>query len=87
MSVRTMLSLTVLWVLSLFVVASVVKAQVFEAPRPLLEPRIVSGPNVGFRIEADQNGTPVGKIVVRVDGKWIEARIGALPGVRPVRPE
>ena len=87
MSVRTMLSLTVLWVLSLFVVASVVKAQVFEPAHPLPEPRIVSGPNVGFRIEAEQNGTPLGKIVVRVDGKWIEARIGGLPRVRPLRPE
>ena len=55
----------ILWVLSLFVVASAVKAQVFEMPRPLPEPRIVSGPDFGFRIEADQSGTPIGKLVVR----------------------
>jgi len=87
MSVRTILSLAVLWVLSLFVVGSIVKAQVFELPRPLPEPRIVTGPDFGFRIESDQGGVPVGKLVVRVDGKWIEARVGALPGTRPIRPE
>ena len=53
----------------------------------LPEPRIASGPDFGFRIEADQKGTPIGKLVIRVDGKWIEARVAAVPGVRPVRPE
>ena len=87
MSLRTILSLAVLWILSLFVVSSIVKAQVFEVPRPLPEPRIVSGPDVGFRIESDQGGIPVGRLVIRVDGKWVEARIGTPPGARPVRPE
>lgn len=87
MSVRTILSLALLWVMSLLMVASVVKAQVFEPPRPLPEPRIVSGPDVGFRIEADQRGVAVGTLVVRVDGKWIEARVGGLPGTRRVHPE
>ncbi len=84
---RAIVSLAILWVLSLFVVTAAVKAQVFEMPRPLPEPRIVAGPDFGFRIEADQSGTPVGKLVVRVDGKWIEARVAAVPGLRPVGPE
>jgi hypothetical protein len=87
MSTRRILSLALLWVLSLFVVASVVRAQVFEMPRPLPEPRIVSGPDFGFRIESEQGGNPLGKLVVRVDGKWIEARVGTMPGARTVRPE
>ena len=87
MSVRTIISLAVLWVVSLFVVASAVKAQVYEPPRVLPEPRVVSGPDFGFRIESEQGGVPVGKLVVRVNGKWIEARVGNLPGVRPVGPE
>jgi hypothetical protein len=86
MSIRVIVSLAMLWVVSLFV-ASGVRAQVFEIPRPLPEPRIVSGPDFGFRIEADQSGTPVGKLVVRVDGKWIEARVDAAPGLRRVGPE
>ena len=80
MSIRTVLSLTCLWVVSLFMVASVVKAQVFEMPRPLPEARVVSGPDFGFRIEGDQRGTPIGTLVVRIDGKWIEARVGQVPG-------
>lgn len=87
MRVRTMLSVAVLWVFSLLAVVSVVKAQVFEQARPLPEPRIVSGPDVGFRIEADQNGTPVGRLVVRLNGKWIDVRVGGLPGARPVGTE
>ena len=87
MCTRRILSRALLWVLSLFVVASVVKAQVFEVPRPLPEPRIVSGPDFGFRIESEQGGTPIGRLVVRVDGKWIEARVATTPGARPVRPE
>jgi hypothetical protein len=35
-------------------------------------PKIVSGTDVGFRIERTQNGVPVGRLVVRVDGRWVE---------------
>ena len=87
MSARMIFSFAILWVLSLLVVGSVVRAQVFEMPRILPEPRVLSGPDFGFRIEADQNGTALGKLVVRVDGKWIEARVAALPGIRPAGPE
>jgi uncharacterized protein (DUF58 family) len=78
MSVRAIFGLALLWVLSLFAVASVAKAQVFELPRPLPEPRVVAGPDFGFRVEGDLRGTPVGKLVVRIDGKWIEARIAGV---------
>jgi hypothetical protein len=86
MSLRTILSLAVLWIVSLFVVSSIAKAQVFEIPQPLPEPKILSGPDVGFRVESDLRGVPVGRLVVRIDGKWVEARIGSL-GTRPVHPE
>lgn len=40
---------------------------------PLAEPRIMSGDDVGFRIEGlDGRGTPVGQLVIRVNGKWVE---------------
>ena len=87
MSLKTIFCLAITWMISLLVVASVVKAQVWEIPQPLPEPRIVSGPDFGFRIEADLRGTPVGKLVVRVDGRWIEAQVAAEPRVRRVGPE
>jgi hypothetical protein len=77
MSIRAILTLAVLWVLSLLVVSSVGAQQAFSID-PLPEPRIISGPDVGFRIEGTQKGAPVGQLVIRVDGRWIEARFGAL---------
>jgi len=35
---------------------------------------ILSGSDIGFRLERTQDGIPIGTLVVRVDGRWIEAR-------------
>jgi hypothetical protein len=80
MSIRSILTVAVLWVMSLFIVASIVKAQSYQI-RPLPEPKIVSGADFGMRIEGDQNGTAVGTLVVRVNGRWIDAREGHVQGV------
>ena len=38
-----------------------------------VEGTVVSGNNIGFRIERfAPNGTPVGTLVVRIDGRWVE---------------
>jgi hypothetical protein len=63
------------WVLSLLVVKSVVSAQAY-AINPVT-PRVLSGPDFGFRIDGEQNGVPVGMPVVRVDGRWIEVKVGS----------
>jgi hypothetical protein len=43
-------------------------------------PRIVTGGDVGFRVEGLRGGsTPVGTFVVRVNGEWVEAEV-KLPG-------
>ena len=77
MSIRSILTLTVLWVLSLLIVSSVVRAQAYPI-EPLPEPRIISGPDLGFRVEGMQRGVPVGRLVIRVDGRWVEARLGSI---------
>ena len=63
-----------------------VSAQKLYAARPV-PPTVMSGPDVGFRVEAiDGDNTPLGHIVVRVDGKWVEARIGGFANTAlPVR--
>ena len=33
---------------------------------------VLSGSDVGFRVEGYSNGTPVGRVVVKIDGKWVE---------------
>jgi hypothetical protein len=41
------------------------------------ESRIISGWDVGFRIDAIDGDKVVGRIVVRINGEWVEARVQA----------
>lgn len=43
-------------------------------------PTVLSGPDLGFRVEGQRGGTPVGTLVVRIDGQWVEAEFGS--GIR-----
>ena len=38
-------------------------------------PRIMTSPDVGFRVEGLRGGKPVGTIVVQVNGQWVAAEI------------
>jgi hypothetical protein len=65
--------LAILWALSL-VAVSVIST---EAQRPgfqllTVQPTVVSGNDVGFRIERTQDGVPVGRVVVRIEGRWVD---------------
>jgi hypothetical protein len=84
MPVRRILALALVWVASLLVVATIARAQVYPI-NPLPEPRVVFGPDFGIRIEGEQNGVPVGTVVVKINGKWVEARIGSLPAPKLLR--
>jgi hypothetical protein len=44
-------------------------------------PTVIAGENVGFRVEGLRGSTPVGRIVVMVKERWVEAEIagGTLP--------
>jgi hypothetical protein len=69
--------LAILWALSLVVVSVISSSAQVQRGRPgfnsLTEvPTIVSGNDVGFRIERTQDGIPVGKVVIRVNGTWID---------------
>lgn len=57
-------------------------AQVTQPPGPtgltpmdLVAPTVVSGSDLGFRIEGNKGSVPVGRLVVRIDGRWVEAQI------------
>jgi len=39
-------------------------------------PVMVSGENVGFLIEGNRGGTPIGRLMIRQDGKWVHAEVG-----------
>ena len=74
----------VVWIASLLVVATIARAQAYPI-NPLPQSKVVFGPDYGIRIEGEQNGVPVGPLVVKIDGKWVEARIGSLKAPNIVR--
>jgi hypothetical protein len=50
------------------------------APAPGQEsqaPTVISGGDFGFRVDRWDGDTPVGRVVVRHDGKWVDVRIPA----------
>ena len=71
------LKLALAWVLSLMVVAAA--SRLTLAQTPTNDKRIVSGADLGFRIDSERGGVPTGRFVVRVNGTWVEVKesIGA----------
>ena len=41
------------------------------------EPKVISGADIGFRVERMDRGTPSGRLMVRVNGQWVEASFAA----------
>ena len=50
-------------------------AQVAIAPRPVT-PVVLAGPDIGFRMQTQKGNTPVGQLVVRIDGEWRVVEFG-----------
>jgi hypothetical protein len=46
-------------------------AQAFGTER-MAAPIVISGNDVGFRMEGRKGSTPVGRLVVRIDGQWMD---------------
>jgi hypothetical protein len=66
MSVRSRVVLVVIWLTSLVGVG--VWAQTES------QQQVISGSDLGFRVERqDRYGRPIGRLVVRMNGKWVEA--------------
>lgn len=51
-----------------------VSAQLLQ-DRPVQPPIVLSGSDVGFRVEGQRGDAVTGTLVVRVDGKWIDAQL------------
>jgi hypothetical protein len=75
--------LALAWMLSLVAVGTIAsvltsaqgRLQVPGQPPLITEgTTILSGNDIGFRVERTQDGVPIGTLVVRVDGRWVEAR-------------
>ena len=43
----------------------------------LVAPTVIAGSDLGFRVESTKDNVPVGKIVVRINGHWVDAQVGS----------
>jgi hypothetical protein len=77
---RKRITLIVVWALSLMVVAAIVHAQT-PAPRGTT-PTIISGSDLGFRVERQRGDRVFGTFVVRINGEWIVAEPAT--GLKPL---
>lgn len=41
------------------------------------EPKVLAGGDVGFRVDKMEGGAPSGRLVVRINGQWVEASFAA----------
>ena len=71
--------LPLLWVLSLVLVSALTAAAQAQRGQPpssdswvLQGPTVLTGADVGFRLERVRDGVPIGQVVVRIDGRWVE---------------
>ena len=56
-----------------FLAGVAVSAQVASRP---VTPKVIAGPDLGFRVERMAGSTPIGKLVVRVNGEWLDVQLG-----------
>jgi hypothetical protein len=68
-----------LLVVALIAVTSVLAAAQAIGAQKVDPPMILSGPDVGFRVEAWRGSTALGQLLVRIDGKWVEADFAGGP--------
>jgi hypothetical protein len=85
MSFRNRLVLTLIWVLSLVAVARLAVAQGGQVGQinwpkkevplnhvPVEQPVVLSGNDIGFRVDRQGPNGPIGRLVVRINGEWVE---------------
>ena len=77
MSVRAHVLLAVAWLFSLAAVAAYAQRGV----APVRPPVVISGADIGFRVEGQQGATLVGTIVIRVNGAWVEPKVLPRPTI------
>jgi hypothetical protein len=76
MSMRARIGFVLMWLASLAVIGAWAQA----VPQP--DQKVISGGDLGFRVERTERGTPMGRLVVRVNGQWVEA--GFVAGISRV---
>lgn len=73
MNVRTKIVVALLWIVSLAVVGTYAQSRGRGE-----EPEVIAGSDIGFRVDHYKGGTPVGVLVVKKDGKWVQVEFGTV---------
>ena len=77
MSLRERIGLAIVWIASLLATGLWAHAQSRVPADPQSGPRvIISGSDLGFRVERQSGNTVTGTLVVRVNGQWVVAESG-----------
>jgi hypothetical protein len=71
MKTRKRIAFTLLWALSLIIVAVFAHAQTVQRP---VNPTVLSGSDIGFRVTGRAGVHAIGTLVVRINGEWVEAQ-------------
>jgi hypothetical protein len=70
----TRFTFVVVWIGSLIAVATAAAVLMHaQARQSLPTAPIISGADIGFRVESQRGDVRYGTLMIRVDGKWIEA--------------
>lgn len=56
-----------------------------QVPVQRQPPTIASGADIGFRVDATKSGMALGRLVVRVNGEWLDAQFSNNMRVIPIR--
>lgn len=70
------LSIVAAWLFSLAAIAQ------SRPTTPDTGPNVISDNDIGFRVERYDGRRPVGVIVIRVDGRWVEPK--SVPQATPI---
>ena len=70
--------LALVWLLSMFAVGTWASGQAPVPPGQDDPGKIISGNDIGFRVEDVKNNRLVGRFVVRVNGQWREVEEAAI---------
>jgi hypothetical protein len=69
------MQLALAWVVTLIIVAA--GASLLSGAQSNADKKIVTGSDLGFRIDSDRGGVPTGHFVIRQNGNWVEVKEAA----------
>lgn len=73
MKVSRRVILAVVWMTSAVATGVVAAGQLYEF-KPAPSPTYMTGSDVGFRVDGTVGGAPAGRLVIRVNGAWVEVQ-------------